>query len=52
MVVIEENKYYVVKEEKNKSVYYFDKAANYLMIPLYEGVLYEKNCSFRSQGDI
>lgn len=52
MVVIEENQYYVIKENKNKSVYYFDRDKNYLMIPLYEGVLYEKNCSFRTKGHI
>lgn len=52
MLVIEENKFYVIKEERNKSVYYFDKLKNYQMIPLYEGVLYEKDSSFRSGGDI
>lgn len=48
MVVIEDNKYYVVKEDSNRSVYYFDKDKEYLMIPLYEGVCYEKDSSFRS----
>lgn len=52
MLVIEENKFYVVKEERSKSVYYFDKRKNYRMLPLYEGVLYEKDSSFRSGGDI
>ena len=52
MVVIEDNKYYVVKEDSNRSVYYFDKDKEYLMIPLYEGVCYEKDSSFRSWGYI
>lgn len=52
MLVIKENTYYVVKEYKNKSVYYFNKNKGYIMIPLYEGVVYEKDCSFRSRRDI
>ncbi len=48
MVVLKENHFYVVKEFQNKSVYYFEKNKGYKMIPLYEGVLYEKDCGFRS----
>lgn len=51
MVVINDNCFYVVKEEKNKSVYYFKKELDYKMIPLYEGEKYE-NGGFRSKGDI
>lgn len=47
MVVIDNDKFYIVKEDNNRSVYYFDKNNNYLMVPLYEGVLYEKNSGFR-----
>ena len=47
MVVINDNSFYVIKEEKNKSIYYFNKELNYKMIPLYEGENYE-NGSFRS----
>lgn len=48
MVVIEDNKFYVVKEDNNRSVYYFDRNKEYIMIPLYEGVIYEKDSSFRA----
>lgn len=48
MLVINDNKFYVIKEDLTKSVYYFDSTKDYLMIPLYEGVVYEKDCSFRS----
>ena len=48
MVVIDNHKFYVVKEYKNKSLYYFNKDENYIMIPLYEGEVYEKNSSFRA----
>ncbi|MCR5349499.1 MAG: Type 1 glutamine amidotransferase-like domain-containing protein [Acholeplasmatales bacterium] len=45
-LVIDGTKYYVFKDYKYKSLYEFDK--NYKMIPLYEGVKYEKNSGFRS----
>lgn len=48
MVVIDGNMFYTVKEDNNRSSYYFDYDNDYLMIPLYEGVEYEKNSGFRS----
>lgn len=47
-LVIDRDKIFVLKDYKNKSLYYFDNKNNYKMIPLYEGVLYEKNSMFRS----
>lgn len=47
-LIIDNNNFYVVKEEKKNSVYLFDKDKNYQMIPLYEGIMYEKNSSFRA----
>ena len=46
-VVIDGNKYGCLKDLKNRSVYYFSKD-NHKMVPLYEGVIYEKDCGFRS----
>lgn len=48
MLVIEDDKYYVMKESSYRSIYYFSKDRNYQMIPLYEGVEYEKDSSFRT----
>ena len=45
---IDGNKYYIIKENKTNSVYFFDKEKDYQMIPLYEGEIYEANCCFRS----
>lgn len=42
-LVIEDNKFYVIKENKRNSVYFFNKNKDYLMIPLYEGIIYEYN---------
>lgn len=47
-VVINGNKFFVIKEERSASCYYFSKENNYLMEPLYEGIIYEKNSGFRS----
>ena len=52
MLVISDNKFYVIKESNNLSLYYFDKDRDYLMIPLYEGELYEKNSGFRASRNI
>ncbi|MBQ3253662.1 MAG: Type 1 glutamine amidotransferase-like domain-containing protein [Acholeplasmatales bacterium] len=46
-LIIDGNKYYVVKETKNTSLYHFDRKTK-IMKPLYEGVVYEKDSSFRS----
>lgn len=48
MLIINKNKFYVVKEYKSNSIYYFNRDNEYLMIPLYEGEIYEKDSSFRS----
>jgi len=45
-LVIDNNKYFVFKDYKNRSVYLFDR--NHKMIPLYEGIIYEENSDFRS----
>lgn len=47
-LIIDNNNFYVVKEEKKNSVYLFDYLKDYQMIPLYEGIVYEKNSGFRS----
>ncbi len=46
-VIIDDNKYGCLKDDKKRSVYYFSRD-NYLMVPLYEGEYYEKDSSFRS----
>lgn len=46
-IIIEENKYTCIKDDKKRSAYYFNKD-DYKMIPLYEGDYYEKDSSFRS----
>lgn len=46
-IIIDDNKYFCLKDDKKRSAYYFSKD-NYLMVPLYEGEYYEKNSSFRS----
>ena len=46
-VIIDDNKYGCLKDDKKRSVYYFSRD-NYLMVPLYEGEYYEKGSSFRS----
>ena len=46
-VIIDNNKYGCLKDDKKRSVYYFSRD-NYLMVPLYEGEYYEKGSSFRS----
>lgn len=50
MLIIDDNKYSVFKEDKSKSVYYFGK--DKIMLSLYEGGIYEENCSFRTKGDL
>ncbi len=52
MVVIKDNMYYVVKQQRSRSVYYFNADKGYEMMPLYEGVEYEKDCGFRSKGNV
>jgi dipeptidase E len=47
-VVIDKNRFFVIKEEGKASCYYFSKDNNYIMTPLYEGVKYEKNSGFRA----
>jgi len=47
-LVIDKNKLFVLKDYKNKSIYYFDNNNHYKMIPLYEGVEYEKDSMLRS----
>ena len=42
------NRFYVIKEEGCLGIYQFDKSLGYQMIPLYEGVVYEADSSFRS----
>lgn len=42
------NRFYVIKEEGCLGIYQFDRSLGYQMIPLYEGVVYEADCSFRS----
>ncbi|MBQ9899966.1 MAG: Type 1 glutamine amidotransferase-like domain-containing protein [Acholeplasmatales bacterium] len=46
-VIIKDNHFYILKEEKNISVYYFSKN-DYIMRDLKEGVIYEKDGGFRS----
>ena len=46
-VIIDDNKYGCLKDDKKRIVYYFSRD-NYLMVPLYEGEYYEKGSSFRS----
>ena len=46
-VIIDENKFACLKDDRKRSVYYFSKD-NHLMTPIYEGVKYEKGSSFRS----
>ncbi len=47
-VVIDNNKFFVIKEEGKRSVYYFPFKEDYKMVPLYEGIIYEKDSSFRT----
>ena len=47
-LVIDNNKFYCIKDNKKSSIYYFDSKNNYKMIPLYEGEIYEKVGGFRS----
>ncbi len=47
-VIIDNNKFFVIKEESSASCYYFKKEDNYLMKPLYEGIIYEKSGGFRA----
>ena len=47
-IIIDENKFFVIKGEGKASIYYFSKDNDYKMVPLYEGIIYEKNSSFRS----
>lgn len=46
-VIINDNKFYCIKEEKNVSAYYFNKP-EFVMNNLHEGKVYEKAISFRS----
>ena len=47
-LVIDKDKIFVLKDYHDKSLYYFDNKNNYKMIPLYEGVIYEKDSMLRS----
>ena len=47
-IVIDGNKFYCIKENRSSGIYYFRKSDNYRMIPLYEGVIYEKDSDFRA----
>lgn len=47
-LVIDNNRFYCIKDNKKSSIYYFDSNNNYKMIPLYEGEIYEKVGGFRS----
>ncbi len=47
-VVIDGSKFFIIKEEGKASCYYFSKDNNYIMMPLYEGKIYEKDSGFRS----
>ncbi len=46
-LIIDDNKYYVIKEKKNVSLYYFSKN-DYIMQDLKENIVYEKDGGFRS----
>lgn len=46
MLIIDNNEYYIIKEDKKRSVYYF--SLDKKMISLHEGVKYEEASSFRS----
>lgn len=46
-LIIKDNHFYIIKEEKKMSVYYFNKN-DYIMTDLKEGVIYEKDGGFRS----
>jgi dipeptidase E len=46
-VIIKDNHFYIIKEEKKMSVYYFNKN-DYIMNDLKEGIIYEKDGGFRS----
>ena len=43
-LVIDNNNFYVIKDNPNRSLYYFDKENN--LIPLYEGIIYHKDEGF------
>ena len=47
-LIINGNNYQIIKEDKRRSCYYFGKNNSFKMIPLYEGVDYDENCSVRS----
>ena len=51
-LVIDKDNLYVLKDYKDKSVYYFDNKNNFKMIPLYEGEKYEKDSMLRSRRDL
>ncbi len=51
-LVIDQNRMFVLKDYKDKSLYYFDNNNNYKMIPLYEGVNYEKDSMLGSGRNI
>ena len=46
-LLIDDEKYYIIKEERNMSIYEFIPK-EFIMTPLYEGVIYEKIGGFRS----
>jgi len=46
-VIIKDNHFYIMKEERNMSVYYFNKN-DYVMTDLKEGIIYEKDGGFRA----
>lgn len=47
-LVIDNNKFFVIKEEGMRSIYYFPVKEDYKMVPLYEGIIYEKDSGFRT----
>lgn len=51
-LVINDNSFYCIKEDKKRSIYYFKYDKSYNLILLKEGIKYENNNSFRSKGNI
>lgn len=47
-LIINGNDYHIIKEDKRKSCYFFNKNDSLKMIPLYEGIDYNENSSFRA----
>lgn len=51
-LVIDKNKVFILKDYSDRSIYYFDDKNEFKVVPLYEGVEYEKDSLFRSWGDL